>query len=80
MDWKRVEEKKEDDIVSLEGDLEKPKEALAKAQEAMGMAKRAMEQVKTPSMIARRICTSVAHTTSRIPQRIFTQEKSSRMK
>lgn len=65
---KRTKEKKEDDVVSLRGNLEKEKEALAKAQNAMGMAKKAMAQVKTPYPISRRgIHMLVTHTVGRIP-------------
>lgn len=39
---KRTEEKEDEDVVSLRGDLIKAKEALANAQEEMGMAKKAM--------------------------------------
>lgn len=78
---KRNEEKKEDDVVSLRGDLEKANEALAKAQEAMGMAKKAMTQVNTLHPIARRgIHMSVTHTAGRIPLRIFTRGSASRVK
>lgn len=70
---KKAKEKKEDDIVSLRGDLKKVKEALLKAQEAIGMAKKAMAQVKTPSAIARRrIDIPMILTAGRILHRTFT--------
>lgn len=50
--------------MSLKGDLEKAREALAKAQEAMGMAKKAMARVNTPHPILRKgTHMPVTHTT-----------------
>lgn len=69
---KRVEEK-EDDVVSLRGDLEKGNEALAKAQEAISMTKKGMAHVNTPHPISEgRIQMLVTHTVGSIPRRTFT--------
>lgn len=70
---KRAEEKNEDDVGSLKGDLEKTREALVKAQEAIGLAKKATTQVNTLRTFSRkRIHTLMTHTACRIPQRTFT--------